>query len=77
MAEREFLNLVLLHYQTGWTVAKAGALITLAEIKADIRDFFSFPLPRAVWEKTKKLRDRRFVRFVERALKKENQTAAV
>ena len=68
VAEREFLNLVLLHYQTGWTVAKAGALITLAEIKADIRDFLCLPLPHAVWEKTKQLRDRRFVRFVERAL---------
>lgn len=69
VAEREFLNLVLVHYQTGWTVAKAGALITLAEIEADIREFFSLPLPRVVWENTKNLRNREFVRFVDRALK--------
>lgn len=69
VVEKQFLNLVFVHYQTGWTVAKAGALITLAEIKTDIRDFFSLPLPRAVWEKTKNLRNRQFVRFVERALK--------
>jgi len=70
VAEKEFLNLVFVHYQTGWTVVKSGALMRLTEMKTDIRDFFALPLPRAVWEKTKKLRDRRFVRFVERALKK-------
>jgi hypothetical protein len=70
VAEKEFLNLVFVHYQTGWTVVKSGALMTLTEMKTDIRDFFALPLPRAVWEKTKKMRDRRFVQFVERALKK-------
>jgi hypothetical protein len=69
MAEREFLNLAFVHYETGWKVAKAGALITLAEIKADVHDFFSLPLPRAAWERTKSLRNRPFVRFVERALR--------
>jgi hypothetical protein len=41
----------------------------LKELADDVREFFSLPLPRAVWEKTKKNRNRRFVRFVERALK--------
>jgi hypothetical protein len=35
----------------------------------DAGEFFSLPLPRAVWEKTKKFRNPRFVRFVERAMK--------
>ena len=68
-AEEESLNLVFVHFQTGWTVAKSGALITLAEMKADIRGFFSLPLPGAVWEKTKDKRNPRFVRFVKRALR--------
>lgn len=68
VAEEEFLNLVFVHFQTGWTVAKSGALISLAEMKTDMRGFFSLPLPLAVWEKTKATRNRRFVKFVEHAL---------
>lgn len=68
VAEQEFLNIVLVHFQTGWRIAKMGGITTLAEMEADIRGFFSLPLPRAVWEKTKAFRNPRFVRFVERAL---------
>jgi len=68
VAETEFLNLVIVHFQTGWWIARAGGMTTLKEINSDIRDFFSLPLPRAVWEKTKVCRNQRFVRFVERSL---------
>jgi hypothetical protein len=69
VAEEEFLNLVTAHYLTSWRISKIGGIITLKELADDVREFFSLPLPRAVWEKTKKNRNRRFVRFVERALK--------
>jgi hypothetical protein len=68
MAEAEFLNLVIVHFQTGWCIAKAGGFTTLAEMKADVRSFFALPLPRAVWENTKGNRDPEFVRFVTRAI---------
>jgi hypothetical protein len=58
---------VIVHFQTGWWLAKSGGITTLGELKADARSFFALPLPRAVWEKTKGIRNRRFVRFVERA----------
>lgn len=69
VAEKEFLNLVFVHFQTGWRVAKAGGITTLKEMKADVRDFFSLPLPRAVWEQTKNFRNSSFVCFVETALR--------
>jgi hypothetical protein len=69
MAEAEFLNLVIVHFQTGWCIAKAGGFTTLAEMKADVRSFFTLPLPRAVWEKTKQNRNKEFVRFVEKSIK--------
>jgi hypothetical protein len=69
VAETEFLNLVFVHFQTGWRIAKAGGITTLKEMQADIRDFFSLPLPRAVWEKTKNCRNWQFVRFVKQALR--------
>lgn len=67
-AEEEFLNLVMAHFQTSWRIAKVGGIITLKELAADVRRFFSLPLPCAVWKKTKKFRNRYFVQFVEKAL---------
>lgn len=69
IAEEIFLNEVIVHFQLGWQLSKSGAIITLEDLKLDARGFFSLPLPRAVWEKTKSLRNKRFVRFVEKALK--------
>jgi hypothetical protein len=37
-------------------------------VEADIRQFFSRPIPRAVWEQTKVFQDHRFIAFVDRAL---------
>jgi hypothetical protein len=69
VTEEEFLNIVITHFQIGWHVGRAGGITTLSELAADARGFFSLPLPRAVWEKTKQNRNQRFVRFVERAMK--------
>jgi hypothetical protein len=66
--EAEFLNSVIVHYQTGWWVSKSGGMTTLKEMEADSRDFFSLPLPNAVWYRTKRIRNPDFVRFVDRAL---------
>ena len=70
VAEEEFLNVVIVQFQVGWHVGKAGGIITTRELSADVRGFFRLPLPRAAWEKTKAFRNPRFVRFVDRALGK-------
>lgn len=67
-AEEEFINLVMVHYQMGWRIAKAGGITTLKELEADVCGFFRLPLVDAVWETTKGRRNSAFVRFVERAL---------
>ena len=69
IAEEEFINLVTVHFQTGWRIAAAGGITSLGELALDAKAFFTLPLPRAVWEKTKNLRNKGFVQFVERALK--------
>ena len=69
LVEEEFTNLAIVHFLTGWRIAKAGGITTLEELAADVREF-SLPLPHAVWEKTKSSRNARFVRFVDRALGK-------
>lgn len=68
VAESEFLNLAIVHFQTGWSIANAGGIITPKELAGDVRGFFTLPLPRAIWEKTKQFRNQRFVGFVEKAL---------
>lgn len=66
--EEEFLNMVVVHYETGWKLAKSGGITTLGELARDVHGFFSLPLPRAVWEKTKEFRNPKFAKFVDRAM---------
>jgi hypothetical protein len=67
--EEASVNLVIVQYLKAWRIARMGGLLTLKELAVDISGFFSFPLPLAVWEKTTRFRNRRFVRFVEQALR--------
>lgn len=67
--EEEFLNMVIVHYHTGWLLAREGALLPLEALKKDVRSFFSLPIPREVWRRTKRNRDGDFARFVETCLK--------
>jgi len=68
LAEEEFLNVVIVHFQTSWLLAREGAMLTLDVLAADVRWFFSLPLPRAVWQRTREFRDPIFVEFVESAV---------
>jgi hypothetical protein len=68
--EEGYINLVMAHFLHAWRLAKRGSLIRLDELAKDVRGFFPLPLPRYVWEKSKKDRNTEFVEFVERALAK-------
>ncbi len=48
---------------------KDGMFIALEGMRADIKEFFSLPIPKAVWEKSKRLQNQGFVRFVEACLR--------
>ncbi len=69
-AEVDFLNLVIVHFSTGWFMACGGAMLTLEALALDVRTFFLLPLPRAVWNRTRAGRDPGFVAFVEACLSK-------
>ena len=68
VTEQEFLNLVIIHFNTGWQLAREGKLLKLETLAVDAGGFFSLPLPRAVWEQTKSAREREFVAFVDGCL---------
>ena len=68
LAEEEFLNLVLVHFYTGWQLARLGTGVSMDVLQKDVQSFFARPIPRAIWQKTKGERDVRFVRFIEKCL---------
>ena len=67
-AEQEFLNLVFVHFETGWQLARQGVATPLAVLSLDVRAFFRLPVVRAVWEETRWSRNPEFVQFVGRVL---------
>ncbi len=64
--EEAFLNEVIVHFNTGWLLAREGSLLSLAALANDVQAFFRLPIPRVVWQKTRLERDPKFVRFVEK-----------
>lgn len=67
--EVEFLRSVFVHFFTGYLLARNGALLQMNAFKADVQNFFSLPIPKAVWRENRDGRDPEFVNFVEACLK--------
>ncbi len=63
--EAEFVNFVTLHLSSVYYAMKDGIVVKLEGLRHDVRSFFSLPLPKAVWEKTKIFQNEDFVQFVE------------
>jgi hypothetical protein len=64
--EAHFVNLVLNHLQGCFYASKGGIYAMPDCIREDIQDFLDRPVPRCIWENSKRYRDHAFVRFVER-----------
>jgi len=65
--EQEFLNLVIVHFHTGWVLAREKIVLSLDLLAADAKDFFQRPLPRAVWKMNRAFQEPKFVSFIEKA----------
>ena len=63
--EEIFINLVVLHLSCVFYARKTGLVFKLEGLRRDVGWFFSLPIPRAVWSKTKLLQNDDFVMFVE------------
>lgn len=63
--EALFVNLLVVHLGTVYRAMKGGMFVRLEGLQRDIQEFFSLPIPKAVWEKAKPLQDNDFVAFVE------------
>jgi hypothetical protein len=63
--EEIFVNLVIFHLNSVFYARKSGLMFKLEGLRRDIRWFFSLPIPRMIWEKSKMLQNDDFVAFVE------------
>jgi hypothetical protein len=63
--EERFVVMLILHLATVFRAIKHGEFVTLEGLHKDVQQFFSLPIPKAVWGKIKSLQDKNFVSFVE------------
>ena len=63
--EEIFVNLVILHLNSVFYAHKMGLVFKLEGLRRDIAWFFSLPIPRMLWEKSRVLQNDDFVAFVE------------
>jgi hypothetical protein len=63
--EEWFVRLLILHLGSVYHAIKHGMFLKPQGLDADVRTFFSCPIPKAVWEKVRLFQDRDFVKFVE------------
>ena len=70
--EELFVHTLILHLRTAFKARDLGMQFDDDAVAADIRQFFSRPIPRFVWEQTKSFQDRRFIDFVEHSLASAN-----
>lgn len=66
--EEEFVNIVIQHLSSVYHAILIGLTIEPEGIERDVCEFFSLPIPKAVWDKAKPLQDDKLVEFVENCL---------
>lgn len=66
--EEIFVQMLILHLRTAIRARKADLEFGEENIRTDIRQFFSLPIPRAVWNSVRKYQGKDFQDFVDDAL---------
>lgn len=66
--ERVFVQFIILHSRASYKARKAGMDFDDDAMAADLQQFFSRPIPNAVWQWSKGFQDHDFVEFVDSLL---------
>ena len=67
--EERFVIMVIHHTNTAYYAMHDELLMKLEGSRLDIGQFFSLPVPKAVWTKTKLLQNQAFAAFIDSSLK--------
>lgn len=65
-SERLFVLFLILHLASSFEATKHGMYFAEHGLRTDVREFFSLPIPHAVWNQVKRYQQPNFVRFVTR-----------
>lgn len=66
--ERQFIKLLILHLSCTYEGARRNSIVPIENIKSDVEDFFSKPLPIKVWEEIKVYQNKKFLEFVDHTI---------
>jgi len=64
-AERVFVNLVIQHINSVYYAVSDQLVVKYEGLRRDIAQFFSLPIPQAVWERMKVFQNDALVQFIE------------
>jgi hypothetical protein len=64
-AEEMYVSAMIQHLSSAYRAMQSDLTIKPEGIHRDVREFFTLPIPKFVWEKIKKFQDADFVQFVE------------
>ena len=64
-AEEIFVTTLIGHVSTVFRATKHDEFIELTGLKRDAREFFTLPIPSAVWQRIKAMQETAFVEFVD------------
>ena len=64
-----FVTSLIQHLDMVRRMIKAKMFVKLEGLQTDIKEFFSLPIPKAVWETMKPFQDKAFIRFVGKILR--------
>ena len=67
--EQMFVMLVILHTNAVYYAINKKVVVEYEGLRRDIADFFSLPIPKAVWQTTKPLQNQDFAAFIDSSLK--------
>ena len=68
-AEEFFVNTIISNTSSTYEALKDGLLTEQEGLRRDVKEFFSLPIPNAVWRRTKLLQNQDFAAFIESSLK--------
>jgi hypothetical protein len=63
--EKIYTSALIQHLSSAYRAMQSDLTVKPEGLRRDVREFFELPIPKAVWEKTKRFQDRDFVAFVE------------
>ena len=73
--EKIFVNLVIQQLSSAFQALNRGLDVKIEKINEDVREFFSLPIPRAIWEKSRVFQNDDFVEFVEQCMKEPTEAS--